>query len=100
MEMNQIVLDGYIFVSISIALTDGILSIKSIRKNKTTGRYLGLACAGTQFDPFIVSEFLRMLIFDKVSMTLKATDAGAGISMCGVIAESETNFNQLYGKGG
>lgn len=44
--MNQALLDGYILISITIAITDAILSIKSMQKNKTTGRYLGLACAG------------------------------------------------------
>ena len=44
--MNQTILEGYIFISIIIAVTDVILSLKSIQKNKTTGRYLGLACAG------------------------------------------------------
>lgn len=44
--MNQVLLDVYIFLSITIAATDAILSVKSMQKNKTTGRYLGLACAG------------------------------------------------------
>ena len=35
-------------------------------------------------------------IFDKVSITLKGTDGGTGISMGVVIAEPETTFNQLY----
>ena len=43
--MNQTFLDCYIFVSVLIALIDVILFIKSIQKNKTTGRYLGYACA-------------------------------------------------------
>ena len=36
----------YIIISIAIALADGILAVKSIQKNKTTGRYLGFACIG------------------------------------------------------
>ena len=44
--MNQIFLNGYISVSILIALADVVLSVLSFRKNKTTGRYLGCACAG------------------------------------------------------
>lgn len=44
--MNQTLLDGYILISVMIAVTDGILSVKSLQNNTTTGRYLGLACAG------------------------------------------------------
>lgn len=44
--MNALFLEGYIKISILIALADGILAIKSILKNKATGRYLGFACAG------------------------------------------------------
>ena len=39
-------LNCYIEIYILIALADGILAIKSILKNKTTGRYLSFACAG------------------------------------------------------
>ena len=35
-------------------------------------------------------------LFDKVSMGLKASDMRTGISMGGIIAEPEANFNQLY----
>ena len=35
-------------------------------------------------------------IFDKVNITLKAVEGGAGISMGMVIADSEATFNQLY----
>ena len=35
-------------------------------------------------------------IFDKVNMTVKATEGGTGISMGVVIAEPETTFNQMY----
>ena len=44
--MNTIFLDGYIKVSILIALVDAVLAIKSFQKNRTTGRFLGFACAG------------------------------------------------------
>ena len=44
--MNEVVLKTYVFLSIIIAATDIILAIKSIKKNKTTGRFLGLACIG------------------------------------------------------
>ena len=44
--MNQVFLDCYIKFSVLIALIDIILSVKSIQKNKNTGRYLGYACAG------------------------------------------------------
>ena len=44
--MHTWFLNCYIEISILIALADGILAIKSILKNKTTGRYLSFACAG------------------------------------------------------
>ena len=44
--MNEVFLDCYIRFSVLIALIDIILSVKSIQKNKNTGRYLGCACAG------------------------------------------------------
>lgn len=44
--MHEVFLDCYIVISILIALTDIVLSVKSFRKNKTTGRFLGCACAG------------------------------------------------------
>lgn len=44
--MNEVVLKIYVFLSIIIAATDIILAIKSIKKNTTTGRFLGLACIG------------------------------------------------------
>ena len=40
--MNEVVLKIYVFSSIIIAATDIILAMKSIKKNKTTGRFLGL----------------------------------------------------------
>ena len=39
-------LKGYVFVSVLIALIDLCLGILSLKKNRTTGRYLGLACIG------------------------------------------------------
>lgn len=44
--MNKMLMEGYIVISILIALMDALLSVKCIQKNKTTGRYLGYACAG------------------------------------------------------
>ncbi|MDY3918709.1 MAG: diguanylate cyclase [Candidatus Limivivens sp.] len=44
--MNEIFLEGYIIVSVLIAWMDLILAGKSFQKNKTTGRFLGCACAG------------------------------------------------------
>ena len=44
--MNATFLDSYIAISVLIALIDGILAVKSLRKNKTSGLYLGYACAG------------------------------------------------------
>ena len=35
-------------------------------------------------------------IFDKVNITLKSVEGGAGISMGMVIADSDVTFNQLY----
>ena len=43
--MNELLLKTYIIISVLIALADILLSIISIQKNKTTGRYLGFACA-------------------------------------------------------
>ena len=43
--MNELLLKSYIIISVLIALADILLSIISIQKNKTTGRYLGFACA-------------------------------------------------------
>ena len=44
--MNKILLDCYIKISILIACIDIVLAIKSIQKNKTTGKFLGFACIG------------------------------------------------------
>ena len=44
--MNAAFLDCYAKVSILIALIDAVLGVKSFQKNKTTGRFLGYACAG------------------------------------------------------
>ena len=44
--MNATFLDYYVKISILIALVDVVLAVKSIQKNKTTGRFLGFACAG------------------------------------------------------
>ena len=44
--MNAAFLDGYIKVSILIALVDTVLAMKSFQKKNAIGRYLGFACAG------------------------------------------------------
>ena len=44
--MNATFLDCYTMISVLIAVVDGFLAIKSFQKNKTTGRFLGYACAG------------------------------------------------------
>lgn len=44
--MSGILIDIYIKVSLVIALIDIILAVKSTKKNRTTGRFLGYACAG------------------------------------------------------
>lgn len=44
--MNATFLDIYMKVSILIAFLDAVLAVKSFQKNKTTGRFLGCACAG------------------------------------------------------
>ena len=45
-SMSATFLDIYFVISIIIAFLDAILAIKSFRKNKRTGRFLGYACAG------------------------------------------------------
>ncbi len=45
--MNEtVVVNAYIVISIIIAATDILLAVKSFKKNKTTGRFLGFACMG------------------------------------------------------
>lgn len=45
--MNEtVVINAYIVISIIIAATDILLAVKSFKKNKTTGRFLGFACVG------------------------------------------------------
>ena len=45
-RMDATFLDYYIIISVLIALLDIVLAVKSYWKNKTTGRFLGFACAG------------------------------------------------------
>lgn len=45
-DMSTIFLDGYLKVSVLIALVDVILAIKSFQKNRTSGRFLGFSCVG------------------------------------------------------
>ena len=44
--MKPVFQELYIYISILIAVLDFILAGLSMRKNRTTGRYLGFACAG------------------------------------------------------
>ena len=45
--MNEtVMINAYIVISIIIAATDILLAVKSFKKNKTTGRFLGFACMG------------------------------------------------------
>ena len=45
--MNEtVMINAYIVISIIIAATDILLAVKSFKKNKTTGRFLGFACVG------------------------------------------------------
>ncbi|MCI7796729.1 MAG: diguanylate cyclase [Lachnospiraceae bacterium] len=44
--MSAVFLDVYIKLSVLIALLDAVLAVKSFQRNKTTGRFLGCACAG------------------------------------------------------
>ena len=44
--MKLVFQELYIYISILIAVLDFILAGLSMRKNRTTGRYLGFACAG------------------------------------------------------
>lgn len=45
-SMNKLFLNCYIIISILIAIIDVILSVSSVKKNNSVGRYLGYACAG------------------------------------------------------
>ena len=42
--MNEVILYIYILISVVIAGTDVVLAVKSMKRNKTTGRMLGIAC--------------------------------------------------------
>ena len=44
--MSEMFLNVYVIISILIALVDVVLAVKSFQKNKTTGLFLGCACAG------------------------------------------------------
>ena len=70
--MNATFLDDYIVISILIALIDGVLAVKSLRKNSTTGRHLGFACLGAAVVDlsYLVSimsdNYLRMSMMSSV----------------------------------
>ena len=42
--MHSLFLDCYLLISILIAIVDIILGVKSFKKNKSTGKYLGFTC--------------------------------------------------------
>ncbi len=44
--MDEVILQVYIVISVLIAVMDIVLAVKSMKRNKTTGRFLGLACFG------------------------------------------------------
>ena len=60
--MGSMFLDGYIKISIVIALIDAFLAVKSFQKNRTTGRYLGYACAGAAV---VDISYLISILFDQ-----------------------------------
>ena len=61
-DMGSMFLDGYIKISIVIALIDAFLAVKSFQKNRTTGRYLGYACAGAAV---VDISYLISILFDQ-----------------------------------
>lgn len=69
--MNAMFLDGYITVSIIIALLDAMLAIKSFRKNRNTGRFLGYACAGAAVVD--VSYLISILNDDYLCMSIMSS---------------------------
>ena len=69
--MSEILLDLYIKFSILIALIDIILAIKSTKKNRTTGRFLGYACAGAAL--VTVSYLISILIDDYLWMSVMSS---------------------------
>ena len=70
-DMNAAFLDGYIKVSILIALVDTVLAMKSFQKNKTTGRFLGFACAGAAVVD--VSYLISILNDDYLCMSVMSS---------------------------
>ena len=69
--MSEIFLDLYIKFSILIALIDIILAIKSTKKNRTTGRFLGYACVGAAL--VTVSYLVSILIDDYLWMSVMSS---------------------------
>ena len=72
----------------------------SLRKEDRACRMGGDEFAAALFfsmdTPETVVRERAQQIFDKVSITLKGADAGAGVSMGATIAEPNATFNQLY----
>ena len=71
MNMKATFLDGYIAVSILIALADVILAVQSFRKNRTVGRYLGYACVGAAVVD--VSYLISILFDDYLCMSVMSS---------------------------
>lgn len=68
---EMIFLDIYIKVSILIAVIDVFLAWRSFRKNKTTGRYLGFACAGSAIVD--ISYLVSILVDDYLFMSVMSS---------------------------
>ncbi len=69
--MNDVVLNAYIIISIIIAATDVYLGVKSIKKNKTTGRFLGHACIGAAVVD--ISYLISILSDTHLSMSIMSS---------------------------
>ena len=69
--MNDVVLNAYIIISIIIAVTDVYLGVKSIKKNKTTGRFLGHACIGAAVVD--ISYLISILSDTHLSMSIMSS---------------------------
>ena len=69
--MNATFLDGYIAVSILIALADTLLAVKSFRKNRAAGRFLGYACVGAAVVD--ISYLISILNDDYLCMSMMSS---------------------------
>ncbi|MDD6050853.1 MAG: diguanylate cyclase [Clostridiales bacterium] len=69
--MNATFLDGYILVSVLIALTDVFLAVRSFRKSRTVGRFLGYACVGAAVVD--ISYLISIIIDDYQCMSVMSS---------------------------